>query len=233
MHSFAARRILDQKQSFVGVCELLSCQTPLPPLGVCFSVGGSRSAGGDARPAVPQQRLPQEQGAVNSAPGQHTRAAQSDGGVQHSPALERLIQSIEPKEDRSAFPLGLYSASSGSDIMTIALQCGARIGSQEMGMFQSALASTAYPEPSDEERMYPAGVMEDIQMEVLRRNNISMPCKKNQRVYGTVYAVDKKRVWIDVGHTDLAQLSRSVRCPLLIERLTADMIALELSDEPG
>lgn len=208
MHSFN-RRLLDHKQLLLATCERFSWQIPLPSLGACVMAGAVRWAGGNAAPS-PQQR---QHKSADVASTQQKLAMQNDARVQQYPALQRLIQTLPPNDDRSAFPLGLYSAASGSDVASIALQSGANISGEEMGRFQGALSSTAYPEFEDEDRMYPAGVMEDIQMEVLRRNNISMPCKKNQRIYGTVYAVDKKRVWVDVGHSGLAQLGRSVRYP--------------------
>ena len=226
MHSFPSRRLLDHKQSFLGAWEVLSSQIPLPLFGACSTAGGAVRSAGSSAPSSPQERKPHERKPPDSITGQHKPAAQSDVRVRQSPALERLIQSIPVTEDRSAFPLGLYSAASGNDTVTMALQCGASLSGQSMSMFQGAMSSTEYPECSEEDQMYPAGVMEDVQTEILRRNNISMPCKKNQRVYGTVYAVDRKRVWVDVGHTSSAQLSRSVRFPLLIESFTADVNTL-------
>lgn len=214
MHYY--RRLLDRKQLLLTAWDSIYSQN-LSYLGdhVTVVTGAAvRCASERAtekRPSVLQQRSNREQRSAELASGHQNHATQSDARVQQYPGLQRLIQSIPRNDDRSAFPLGLFSAASASDEATIALQSGVNLAGPEMGLFQGALSSTLYPQEDEDDRMYPAHVIEDIQMEVLRRNNISMPCKKNQRVYGTVYAVDRKRVWINVGHDSLAQLSRSVR----------------------
>jgi hypothetical protein len=213
MHS--CRRLLDKKELLLATCDHVSGH-PLSPVEACITACGVvRWASGNPGLLETPQRT-QEQRSAEGASVQKKSGTHNNVRVQQYPALQRLIQSLPRNDDRSAFPLGLYSAESGCEVTTIALQSGVNMAGHEMGMFQGAITSTLYPKCREEEQMYPRGVMEDIQMEVLRRNNISMPCKKNQRVYGTVYAVDRKRVWVDVGHTNLAQLSRSVRRLLII-----------------
>lgn len=75
-----------------------------------------------------------------------------------------------------------------------------------------------YPAIPEEQRLYPRGTVEDAQLDLIRRSNISMPCKLNQRVYGTVIAVEKKRVWVDAGHTTVMCFPKS---DLTIENLVS------------
>jgi hypothetical protein len=126
--------------------------------------------------------------------------------------LERMVQMAQPGAvDLNHLPLAMYSAAHKDDRTTIAIQAGTNICGPELKRFKDAFSTSAYPDLPPSDRMYPPGTMEDMQLEVLRRNNMSMPCKKNQRVYGTVYAVDKKRAWVDVGHSSLAVLGVQVR----------------------
>lgn len=213
MYSSIPRAVRDHKHVFLAACECLSWQMHLPPLGVLKGTAGLRNMTANAAGAdSPEEVTPQPQEPKEQPSEVVSKSKEESEVVTHKyPGLQRLIQARPRNDDQSAFTLGLYSAAVGSDVATIALQSGVNISGSEMGLFHGALSSDFYTELKDEERMYPPGVMEDMQMEVLRRSNISMPCKKNQRVYGTVYALDRKRVFIDAGHSNLAQLNRQVR----------------------
>jgi hypothetical protein len=103
--------------------------------------------------------------------------------------------------------------SSRKYLSVLARATGAKLISDEARCFDNEIRIRKYPEPQDHERLYPPGTLEDTQMELIRRHNSSMPCKKNQRIYGTVYAVSKERVWVDIGIASLAILSRKVGEP--------------------
>jgi hypothetical protein len=207
---FSCRRLLDQKRLFLATFDHVSGHHLWHAEARITACSGVRWASENPEQLATPNGT-QEERSVEGASVKKESEPHRDTYAQQYPALQSLIQSLPRNDDRSAFPLGLHSAESGCEVTTIALQSGVNLAGQEMRMFHTAMASSQYPKCHEAEQMYPSGVMEDTQMEILRRNNISMPCKKNQRVYGTVYAVDRKRVWVDVGHTTLAQLSRSVR----------------------
>jgi hypothetical protein len=107
-------------------------------------------------------------------------------------------------------------------LLTMGRAAGVNLAGQEYEQFLEAM-QTPYPSVGHEEseggasKLYPAGTLEDLQMEMLRRCNITMPCKTNQLVYGTIYAVSKNRRWVDVGHSTLAMFNRKVRRAVHIE----------------
>jgi hypothetical protein len=97
-------------------------------------------------------------------------------------------------------------------LFNLAKSSGAQLIGDAYHYFEHEMRTRAYPELQNHERLYPPGVLEDTQMELLRRHNMSMPCKKNQRIYGTVYATAKQRVWVDIGYTTLSIVHLKVRC---------------------
>ena len=87
-------------------------------------------------------------------------------------------------------------------------------GADSVAALQSSMRD-AYPPQAQSTRLYPPGTLEDTQLEILRRNNLSMPCQEGQRVYGSVFCVTKHRVWVEVGNS-LTVLGRKVRCALTL-----------------
>ena len=94
--------------------------------------------------------------------------------------------------------------------LAIAKAAGFRMSVNTEKQVHSALHSTEYPPLDESQRLYPQGTLEDTQVELLRRSNLSMPCLIGQRVQATVYAVTKFRVWVDVGNS-LTVIGRKVR----------------------
>lgn len=121
-----------------------------------------------------------------------------------------LASATDAQEPNAATLMHLHSATTGEDIVTVAGQCGARLTGQELRRLKDSFSSLPYPKVPEKDLLYPPGVIEDTQMQVIRRHNISMPCKHNQRIYGTVYAKNEDRAWVDIGHSTLAIFKRSV-----------------------
>lgn len=130
-----------------------------------------------------------------------------------------LASATDTYEPNATSLMNLYSTTHDDDVITVATQCGANLAGQELRRLKDSFAA-AYPRVDPDDLLYPPGVLEDVQMQVVRRHNISMPCKHNQRIYGTVYAYNEERAWVDVGHSSLAIFKRSVRA-----RVTACMPA--------
>jgi hypothetical protein len=106
-------------------------------------------------------------------------------------------------------------------LLTVARAAGVNLQDLDSGVLLNAMGSNGYPAisaHSNDGSLYPSGTLENLQLDMLRRSNMSMPCKKNQHVYGTVYVVTKQRVWVDVGHSSLAMFNRKVldRCLLCL-----------------
>ena len=146
-------------------------------------------------------------------------------GKPDASSIEAVLGSAtDMGEPNAASLLSLYSTTHDDNVITVAGQCGANLAGQELRRLKQSF-STSYPEVPQDDLLYPPGVLEDTQMQVIRRHNISMPCKHNQRIYGTVYAYNEDRAWVDVGHSSLAIFNRSVRagtvtsvlmCPLSV-----------------
>lgn len=84
-------------------------------------------------------------------------------------------------------------------------------------------ARLAYPELPLEDQQYPQDSLEANQMAALRRHNVTMPCRTNQRIYGTVMAVDKDRVYVDAGNGEPHRFNKQV-CPLCLLVSCAAMV---------
>lgn len=156
------------------------------------------------RPTPVAEASSAERPASSRRPDSVTDSRMRAWDVMADSALTRHLVNMPPGPEKHLFNLARRS--------------GADLTATEHRYFMQEMRVRTYPELRDEERLYPEGVLEDTQLELMRRHNLTMPCKKNQRIYGTVYAVSKQRVWVDVGHTALAILSRKVRaaCQLLI-----------------
>jgi hypothetical protein len=109
--------------------------------------------------------------------------------------LSRHIANMPASEERRVF--------------TIARAAGANLVGQEYLHYMKEM-SKRYPPLEPGAMLYPEGTLEGVQMNLLRRSNMSMPCKTNQIVYGTVYVVTKQRIWVDVGHGSLALFNLKV-----------------------
>lgn len=139
-------------------------------------------------------------------------AVGSQASSKQDSSVESILASASDVEEPNAASLvHFHSATSNDDIVTVAGQCGAKLTGQELRRLKEAFSASAYPAVPKDDLLYPPGVIEDIQMQVIRRHNLSMPCKHNQRVYGTVYAHNEDRAWVDVGHSALAIFKRTVR----------------------
>lgn len=138
-------------------------------------------------------------------------ATSSNAGAGQESSIESILASAsDAQEPNAASLVHLYSAANDDDVVTVAAQCGARLTGQELRRLQESFTAASYPAVSMKHLLYPPGAVEDIQMQVIRRHNLSMPCKHNQRIYGTVYAHNQERAWVDVGHSALAIFKRSV-----------------------
>lgn len=138
-------------------------------------------------------------------------ATGSNAGANQEFSLESILASASDAEEPNAASLvHLYSATNDDDIVTVAGQCGAKLTGQELRRLKDSFTAAAYPAVPMKDLLYPPGAVEDMQMQVIRRHNLSMPCKHNQRIYGTVYAHNQQRAWVDVGHSALAIFKRSV-----------------------
>lgn len=137
-------------------------------------------------------------------------AVGSQASSKQDSSVESILASASDVEEPNAASLvHFHSATSNDDIVTVAGQCGAKLTGQELRRLKEAFSASAYPAVPKDDLLYPPGVIEDIQMQVIRRHNLSMPCKHNQRVYGTVYAHNEDRAWVDVGHSALAIFKRT------------------------
>lgn len=165
---------------------------------------------------VPAESVQQpERPASSRRPDSITDSRMGAWDVMANSALTRQLVKMPPGPEKYLFNLARRS--------------GADLTATEHRYFMQEMRMRAYPELRDEERLYPEGVLEDTQLELMRRHNLTMPCKKNQRIYGTVYAVSKQRVWVDIGHTSLAILNRKVRQRPACMRPLAPRIATQAS----
>ena len=104
----------------------------------------------------------------------------------------------------------LQTGEDNASLFAIARAAGCDLMGHEYEAFKQACA-TPFPRISDTPQLHDRFGLEGVQLELVRRSNVSMPCQENQRVYGTVYTVAKNKVWVDVGHSSLAVVHRKVR----------------------